>query len=359
MTTCRQILLASAAFAAGAAPFSVARAESGKKTITFDQLVEDIAYSPDGRWIAAMLEDGHLVIEPLAGGQRIVIEAIDDELAGNRIHYSPGGGTIAVKFPSAVQLWNVATGRMQGETLAHPYIVHSLQFSPDGTRLVTTSLDSAWIWDAESSKLVKQVTFPAEDPYLKEDVHFAAFSPDGRSLAVALGDSGALLVDAATGKPIGEPMSHAGYVWSAAFSPDGKRLATASSDKTAQQWDAATGQPIGEPMTHKAQVYSAAYAPDGTRILTASAEYSARLWDAASGKSLGVMQYDAPVRPGSFSPDGTLIVTSSRDVHLWDGATAKLVRTIPYPEGGTIARFAPGGRQIACENSGTITLVDI
>ena len=37
-------------------------------------------------------------------------------------------------------------------------------------------------------------------------------------------------------------------VWSAAFSPDGKRIVTASVDKTARIWDAATGKPIGEPL---------------------------------------------------------------------------------------------------------------
>ena len=35
---------------------------------------------------------------------------------------------------------------------------------------------------------------------------------------------------------------------SAALSPDGKRIVTASVDKTARIWDAASGKPIGEPL---------------------------------------------------------------------------------------------------------------
>src|SRR5271165_6297186 len=41
---------------------------------------------------------------------------------------------------------------------------------------------------------------------------------------------------------------HEDAATSAAFSPDGKRIATASDDKTARIWDAATGKPIGDPL---------------------------------------------------------------------------------------------------------------
>jgi WD40 repeat protein len=49
-----------------------------------------------------------------------------------------------------------------------------------------------------------------------------------------------------TGKAIGEPIRHDGWVNSAVFSPDGARVVTASRDQTARVWDAATGNANSE-----------------------------------------------------------------------------------------------------------------
>ena len=117
----------------------------------------------------------------------------------------------------------------------------------------------------------------------------AAFSPDGQRIVTASADKTARIWDAASGKPIGEPLrGHTGAVASAAFSPDGKRIVTASADNTARLWDAATGQPIGAPLTgHGNWVQRAAFSPDGKRVVTASWDKTARLWDAETGKQIG------------------------------------------------------------------------
>ena len=75
---------------------------------------------------------------------------------------------------------------------------------------------------------------------------------------------------------------------SVAFSPDGKRIVSGSCDNTVRLWDAATGQPIGQPLTgHTDTVSSVAFSPDGKRIASGSADDTVRLWDAATGQPVG------------------------------------------------------------------------
>jgi len=223
----------------------------------------------------------------------------------------------------------------------------SAAFSPDGKHIVTASDDmTARIWDAATGK-------PVGEP-LSGRVLSAAFSPDGQRIVTASWDTTARVWDAATGKPIGEPLKgHEDAVRSAAFSPDGKRIVTASDDKTARLWDAATGKPIGAPLKgHGGPVWSAAFSPAGKRIVTASWDKTARVWDAATGKPIGepLNGHEGRVWSAAFSPDGTRIVTASDDktARLWDAATGKPIGEPLKGHDGYVfsAAFSPDGMRV-------------
>jgi WD40 repeat protein len=74
-----------------------------------------------------------------------------------------------------------------------------------------------------------------------------ALSPDGTAVLTTSGDS-ARIWDTATGKPIGEPLQHQGAIKTVAFSPDGKTVLTGSEDKTARLCDVSTSDAIGKPL---------------------------------------------------------------------------------------------------------------
>jgi eukaryotic-like serine/threonine-protein kinase len=71
-------------------------------------------------------------------------------------------------------------------------------------------------------------------------------------------------------------------------------------------------------------VLSGTYSPDGTRIVTASSDKTARIWDARTGAQLAVLSGHAgSVYNAAYSPEGTHIVTASTDktARIWDART--------------------------------------
>jgi WD40 repeat protein len=66
------------------------------------------------------------------------------------------------------------------------------------------------------------------------------------------------------------------------FSPDGRLVLTGSGDRTARLWDAATGKPIGMPLTHDVGVVAVAFSVTGDAVLTKTADGIVRRWDRAA-----------------------------------------------------------------------------
>ena len=63
-------------------------------------------------------------------------------------------------------------------------------------------------------------------------------------------------------------MEHDATVYDLAFSADGKMIVTGSRDQTAGLWDAATGKPLGPPLPHAGPVRGVVFWRGGSTILT-------------------------------------------------------------------------------------------
>ncbi len=155
-------------------------------------------------------------------------------------------------------LWEAATGRELCSVQAPAGYVHRLLFSPDGRALATACNDNRdrnepsviHLWplllDESKKSSVRigppQVLAQAVPSLLELGVApnwFGAwaFSPDGRTLALA-GEGGTVrLLETATGKERVRFSGHGGDVTVLSFSPDGRRLASGSRDTTILVWD--------------------------------------------------------------------------------------------------------------------------
>jgi WD40 repeat protein/serine/threonine protein kinase len=237
-------------------------------------------------------------------------------------------------------------------TLMHDSSVEELAFSPDGRTVLTGSTDNtARLWDAATGK-------PIGEPLrYKGLISAVAFSPDGRTAFTGsstlplpgVSDELARLWNVDTGKPIGEPLRHKYAVNAVAFNPDGRTVLTGS-DEFARLWDAVTGRPIGEPLHHEGGVSAVAFSPDGRTALTGSKDKTARLWDLSTGKPVGEpLRHNEGVNAVAFSPDGRIVLTGSQDdtARLWDAATGKPIgEPLPHVYSVTAVAFSPDGRTV-------------
>jgi WD40 repeat protein len=200
---------------------------------------------------------------------------------------------------------------------------YSVAFSPDGKRLAVADGDSIELWNTETWHRIGYLTGH------KAEVLSVAFSPDGRRIVSSSNDGTLRLWNAESRQLIGAPMrgqgAGSGSISAVAFSPDGGRIISGGAEKTLRLWDAGSRLPIGEPMRgHAAEVASIAFSPNGRLIASGGLDSTLRLWDADTRAPLAELSSDnqKPVLSVAFSPDGRRIVSASgTTLQRWDVAT--------------------------------------
>jgi WD40 repeat protein len=115
------------------------------------------------------------------------------------------------------------------------------------------------------------------------------------------------------------------------FSPDDNLMVTSVSDegmhpRFAQLWDTATGKRMGRPFWHDDGVLHGSFSHDGTRVVTASEDYKAVIWDAKTGEPVAPpLTHQGQVWDASFSGDDRWVATASQDgtARVWDARSGE------------------------------------
>jgi WD40 repeat protein len=314
--------------------------------------VKSAEFSPDGKSILTASWDNTAKIWDATSGK--LLHSLEGQTitSGNvsAKFSSDGKSIVTASGGKTAKIWDAATGKLF-HSLEHQYDdnVHSVQFSPDGKRIVTGSYDNAKIWDASSGKLLHSLEGLTSGPVSAE------FSPDGKSIVTASRDNTAKIWDAASGKLLHSLEGHTLYVHSAKFSPDGKSILSYGRDNTAKIWDAASGKLMHSLEGHTEMVILAEFSPDGKSVVTGSWDSTARIWivkiwDAVLGKKLHVLEGRfGQIFSAEFSPDGKNFVTcsSAETAKIWETATGKLLHSLEgHTEVVLSAKFTPDGKSI-------------
>jgi WD40 repeat protein len=293
------------------------RARSGYHTVTF---------SPDGKRLASIVAKGTGQVWDGTTG-KAVLTLVGHTREVFDLAYSPDGKWIASAGQDGGKIWDAATGKLHFTTTGQNW-VDRVAFSPDAKRLATAGSPGVRVWDVAAGKNL------AIMPGNRTWESTVAFSPDGACLA-----SGNILKivtiwDSATGSEKLSLKGHSGPIHTVAYRPDGKHLASASVDKTVRIWDAATGKEIMCLKGHTGPVHTVAYSPDNKLLLTASSDKTARLWDVLTGAEVLILNCPMPVFCAVFSPDGQRLAATTSDgqVFVWLLAVAGRPPAVLTPE---------------------------
>jgi hypothetical protein len=172
----------------------------------------------------------------------------------------------------------------------------TLFFSPDSKTGAGTTRTGLLVFDVATGRKLREFKAPDGAP-----IRGGAFSPDGRALALALGNDELSVWEVATGqervrlvkarlpeqKPLmrvppavavtGIALGDSGET-TVAFSPDGRLLARAA-DRAVTVWDVRTGKEVRKLQGHQGTIGAIAFAPDGQALASGSADSTALVWD--------------------------------------------------------------------------------
>jgi WD40 repeat protein len=302
--------------------------------------VEHLAYSPDGRRLAAAVyrraregwqrqKEGRLLTWDLARGGDAELKLEEERLAG--LAWTPDGQHLtAVTLFGRVYVW---AARDRGFAASHhdvepPRSATCLAPAPDNqTALVAHGDPYRWgeggvrlvHWRPRSSGLSFQTETVLE--HVLGGVWSVDVSPADGTVALGMREGVALQ----SFPDLRERMRlrHRGVIGQVRFSPDGHRLASRGGWRI-RVWDAnREDHPLNRELRgHAKDVTSIAWSPDGRLLLSGSLDETVRLWDPRTGRQLGCYDWGiGPIRSVAFSPDGTTAAVGGgqRDaIVVWD-----------------------------------------
>lgn len=328
-----------------------------------------VAFSPEGSRVAVAVSDRDAVdIWHARAIERLRSLPLDGRSVA-QLAFAPRGELLAAACgrngeDGDVLVWDARDGRLLATLAGHVRGAESVAFSPDGTRLLTTSREKvATVWEPRTGRRLMASAAGVRSDHSRVGAVFGLggsrmayqmpelfdvdtgeavvrLAPQGQTTALAASRDGHLLAaggaigvvyvsDFTSGKRLAKLPGHADSVNVLDFSPDGSRIASGSLDGTIRLWDVHTGGELRAFHGHEGSLAALAFTPDGQRLVTGSTDGTIRIWQVEGGHELFSLP-SRPQHPAAFalSPVGDLLVTDSNagGIRVWGLSNADVMQ---------------------------------
>lgn len=284
--------------------------------------VNEVVFSPDGTHVVTVSSDKSTRLwDSTTGAEVTVLEAERGNMYSAA--YSPDGSVIAVgNAYGVIRLLDAATLTEQEVwEEAHDSDVLSLAFSPDGSKLVSTSDDqSIKLWDVASGKMLSEV------PGYTRQVSNVALNADDTLILAGSGDGTLRIwdINGDDAQPIfmqeDGSSSSTDNLHIADFSQAGDYFAGIHGS-TLRIWDTASNELLHEVGGYQLGSFrSMTFNPDGSLIAVTTYNGTVLLWDVQTGDLLQALsRHGYRATPVIFSHDGALLISGGADgtIRVW------------------------------------------
>ncbi len=368
-------------------PVEVWDYQGQQRLFSFTNAGTYVAFSPDGRRLAAGSDNHELKIWDLADATLLRrIQPVEDNFG---MSFSPDGRKLLLGDELGfLHLWDLDSGRHLAGVQAHKGNIFKTAISPDGKIIASVGADqTVRLWNAESLSELRILRGHASE------VWAVAFSPDGKALVTG-GKDGRVLSWSVAGPMTKEVLTQDVNFWDwPVFSDDGSLIAVGEKRAGVTVWRAADGMrldTLGDaetPLafdTHAAsllalgrtgelqqwalsstnhqllkrvhlpdmEIRAHAYLPERNLLITGDSQGLIRIWDVNSGAELAHWQAHPDRITGiALSPNHTLLATvaeSDDDAKVWDLGRHELVQTLRGHKMAVFGvAFSPDGRTVA------------
>ena len=248
----------------------------GPSTRLGSHIIGGGSFSPDVTRVALPTGRGEMTVKEVPSGE-IAFVARSQQEWSYKNEFSPDGKFL-LNLPyqeTFLTMFDAGTGAIVKELRGHSGQIVDRCFSPDGSRIISTSSDgTARLWDARTGETVLVIEGGGAGAFS------AVFSPDGILAAVAMLDGAVGLYRTDTGDKVAAFSGHGGLVAGVTFSPDGQRLLSACMDGITRVWSLDGALMAELRLGGGEQLYYTGWSPDGRSIVTTSSTGKVRLWRA-------------------------------------------------------------------------------